>query len=334
VTATAAERTDTQALGFVAALNDALDVALGLDPEVVLIGEDIADPIGGVAKVTNGLSTKYGTDRVRATPISEQAIVGAAIGAGLAGMRPVAEIMLMDFLAVCMDQVANHAAKLRYMTGGRTNVPITLRSMVGGGALGAQHSQSLEAWLMTTPGIKVVCPSGPLDAKGLLLSCIFDDDPCFFLESARLMRGGEPADVPRGDFRIPLGRAELKRAGDDVTVISWGRLVPEALAAADTLAERGISAEVVDLRSLVPLDLPTVLRSVSKTRRAVVVQAGVQFAGPSAEIASLITEELFGDLAAPVRRLGAPFVPFPAGPIGAGVVPTAPHIVDAVAELA
>jgi pyruvate/2-oxoglutarate/acetoin dehydrogenase E1 component len=334
MTAAAPERTDTHPLGFVAALNDALDVALGLDPEVVLIGEDIADPIGGVAKVTNGLSTKYGADRVRATPISEQAIVGAAIGAGLAGMRPVAEIMLMDFLAVCMDQVANHAAKLRYMTGGRTNVPITLRSMVGGGALGAQHSQSLEAWLMTTPGIKVVCPSGPLDAKGLLLTCIFDDDPCFFLESARLMRGGEPVEVPRGDFRVPLGRAEVKRAGDDVTVISWGRLVPEALAAADTLAERGISAEVVDLRSLVPLDLPTVLRSVAKTRRAVVVQTGIQFAGPSAEIASLITEELFGDLAAPVRRLGAPFVPFPAGPIGAGVVPTASHIVDAVAELA
>ena len=324
---------EARPLSFVGALNDALDVALGLDPEVILLGEDIADPIGGVAKVTNGLSTKYGTDRVRATPISEQAIVGAAIGAGLAGMRPVAEIMLMDFLAVCMDQVVNHAAKLRYMSGGRTNVPITLRTMVGGGALGAQHSQSLEAWLMTSPGIKVVCPSGPVDAKGLLLSCIFDDDPCLFLEPARLMRGGETPEVPGGDFRVPLGRAEVKRAGDDVSVITWGRLVPEALSAAETLGGRGVGVEVVDVRSLVPLDLPTLLASVAKTRRAVVVQAGVLFAGPAAEIGSLITEALFGELTAPVRRLGAPFVPFPAGPIGAQVVPTAQTIVDAVLEL-
>jgi acetoin:2,6-dichlorophenolindophenol oxidoreductase subunit beta len=323
-----------RALNFVGALNDALDVALGLDPTVFLLGEDIADPIGGVAKVTNGLSTKYGPDRVRATPISEQAIVGAAIGAGLAGLRPVAEIMLMDFFAVCMDQVANHAAKLRYMSGGRTNVPITLRTLVGGGAFGAQHSQSLEGWLMNTPGIKIACPSTPLDAKGLLLSCIFDDDPCVFMESARLMRGGDTVDVPAGDHRVPLGEADVKRDGSDITLITWGRIVPEALAAAEALHAHGTSVEVVDLRCLVPLDLPTVLTSVAKTKLAVVAQAGVAFAGPCAEIASLVTEHLFGELEAPVVRLGAPAVPFPAGPIGAHVVPTAAQISHAVTDLA
>jgi acetoin:2,6-dichlorophenolindophenol oxidoreductase subunit beta len=292
------------------AVNQALDQAMADDPEVFLLGEDIEDPIGGVMKGTRGLSTKYGRERVRNTPISEQAIVGAAIGASLVGMRPVAEVMLMDFFAVAMDQVANHAAKLRYMSGGRTNVPITIRTSVGGGRqFGAQHSQSLEAWMMHIPGLKVVVPSTPRDAKGLLTACIFDDDPCIFMETMSLLFTRGP--VPAGRLETPLGVADVKRAGDDVTVVTWGWQVPEALAAAEQVAEEGITAEVIDLRTLVPLDRDTVLDSVARTGRLVVVHAATQFAGPGAEIAAMVSHELFGRLAAPVERLGAQYSPVP-----------------------
>jgi acetoin:2,6-dichlorophenolindophenol oxidoreductase subunit beta len=292
------------------AVNEALDLAMAEDPEVFLLGEDIEDPAGGVMKSTKGLSTKYGRERVRNTPISEQAIVGTAIGASLVGMRPVAEVMLMDFFAVAMDQVANHAAKLRYMSGGRTNVPITIRTAVGGGRqFGAQHSQSLEAWLMHVPGLKVAVPSTPRDAKGLLTACIFDDDPCIFMETMSLLFTRGP--VPEGRFEIPLGRAEVRRAGDDITVVTWGWQVPEALAAAELLAGEGISAEIVDLRTLVPLDRETVLESVARTTRLVVVHAATQFAGPGAEVAAMVAHELFGRLAAPVERVGAHYSPVP-----------------------
>ncbi len=292
------------------AVNQAIDQAMADDPDVFVIGEDIEDPIGGVMKGTKGLSTKYGRERVRNTPISEQAIVGAAIGASLVGMRPIAEVMLMDFFAVAMDQVANHAAKLRYMSGGRTNVPITLRTSVGGGRqFGAQHSQSLEAWMMHVPGLKVVVPSTPAEAKGLLYSCIFDDDPCIFMETMSLLFTRGP--VPPGRFEIPLGVADVKREGDDVTVVTWGWQVPEALAAADTLSAEGISVEVVDVRTLVPLDKDTILASGSKTGRVVVVHAATEFAGPGAEIASIVSHDLFGKLSAPVERLGAAYSPVP-----------------------
>jgi pyruvate/2-oxoglutarate/acetoin dehydrogenase E1 component len=292
------------------AVNQALDLAMGEDPEVFLLGEDIEDPIGGVMKATKGLSTKYGRERVRNTPISEQAIIGTAIGASLVGMRPVAELMLMDFFAVAMDQVANHAAKLRYMSGGRTNVPVTIRTSVGGGRqFGAQHSQSLEAWLMHVPGLKVAVPSTPRDAKGLLTACIFDDDPCIFMETMSLLFSRGP--VPEGRFEIPLGRAEVKRPGSDVTVVTWGWQVPESLAAAEELAREGIDAEVVDMRTLVPLDRDTILDSVGRTGRLLVVHAATQFAGPGAEIASVVSHELFGRLAAPVERLGACYSPIP-----------------------
>ncbi|HMD46130.1 MAG TPA: transketolase C-terminal domain-containing protein [Acidimicrobiales bacterium] len=291
-------------------VNQAIDVAMAEDERVFCLGEDIEDPIGGVMKGTNGLSTKYGRRRVRNTPISEQAIVGAAIGASLGGMRPVAEIMLMDFFAVCMDQVANHAAKLRYMSGGRTNVPITLRTSVGGGAgFGAQHSQSLEAWMMHVPGLKVAVPSTPRDAKGLLYACIVDDDPCIHMETMSLLFTRGP--VPSGRFALPLGVAEVKREGGDVTVVAWGKEVPEALAAAETLAAEGTSVEVLDLRTLVPLDRRAILESVAKTRRAVVVHAATEFAGPGAEIAALVSHELFGELEAPVERIGAAYAPVP-----------------------
>lgn len=293
------------------ALNQALDVALGLDDSVFVLGEDVAEPSGGVFGVTRGLSTKHGLDRVRPTPISEQAIIGASIGAAIAGMRPVPEIMLMNFVAVCMDQLVNHAAKLRYMSGGQTTVPLTVRTATGGGGqFGAQHSDMLEGWFTHVPGLKVVVPSNPADAKGLLLSSIFDDDPCIFVEQHGIyftVKG----EVPEGDYRVPLGRARIARQGADVTIVTYGRQVISATAAAEELAVDGIDCEVIDLRSLVPLDLDTVLASVSKTRRAVIVHEAVRRNGFGAELAATIAEELFGELLAPVRRVTSADAPVP-----------------------
>lgn len=310
------------------ALNEAMDVALGLDPKVLLLGEDVADPAGGVFKVSKGLSGKHGTDRVRATPIAEQAIVGAAIGAALGGYRPVAEVMFFDFITVCLDQVVNHAAKLRYMSGGRTPVPITIRTTVGNSRFGAQHAQSLEAWFMHVPGINVVFPSTPSDARGLLLSAIFGDDPTLFIEHSELLFTAKGT-VPDGDVRIPFGVAETRRPGDDVTVVTYGPSVGHAIAAADELAPEGISVEVIDLRTLVPLDRVRLLESVARTRRAVVVHEATRSAGVGAEIAALITEELFADLRAPVLRLGSPFVPVPFS-TALRIFPTAASIADAI----
>ncbi|MEZ0362368.1 alpha-ketoacid dehydrogenase subunit beta [Mycobacterium sp. pUA109] len=293
------------------AICSALDDALGRDPSVFLLGEDIADPGGGVFKTSVGLSTKYGAHRVRATPISEQAIVGAAIGAAVAGMRPVAEIMLMDFLAVCMDQLSNHAAKLRYMSGGQTTVPLTIRCAAGAGMqFGAQHSEMLEAWLTHIPGLKVVVPSNPADAKGLLTAAIFDPDPVVVVEQS-LLYFGPPQPVPTGHHVVPLGSAATVRPGRDVTLISYGRQVHDALAAAERLAQDGIDAEVIDLRSLVPLDEAAILESVARTRHAVVIHEAVRRGGFGAELASLITENLFDELGAPVQRVAGANTPIP-----------------------
>ncbi len=301
----------TEQLGVAQAVNRALDRALARDESVVLLGEDIADPAGGVFGVTSGLSTKYGTDRVRATPIAETSIVGAALGAAMAGMRPVAEIMFMDFMGVCLDQIANHVAKIRYLSGGRRSAPLTIRTVVGAGA-GPQHSQSFEAWLMHTPGLKVVWPSSPADAAGLLTSCIDDPDPCVFVESMALLFGGGRGPVPVDDFSIPLGLADVKRAGGDVTIVSYGPMVGEALAAAEAVAAAdGVQTEVVDLRSLVPLDLQTVLESVAKTKRLVVAHGATAFCGAGAEIGFAVGHELFGELAAPICRVGAAYTPLP-----------------------
>ena len=302
-------------LTFRNAINQAMDQALARDERVFVLGEDVADSAGGgVFHVTDGLSAKHGEDRVRNTPISEEAIMGASIGAAIAGMRPVPEIMFMDFLGVAWDQLANHAAKLRYMSGGRTPVPITVRvNMVGGTPIGAQHSQSLEALLMHTPGLKVVFPSTPYDAKGLLLACIEDEDPCVFIESTALfMKRGM---VPAEPYTIPIGKAAIRRTGDDVTIISYGRLMYEVEKAAKQLEDEGTSAEVIDLRSLAPLDMDTLLASVAKTKRAVVVHEAVRTCGAGAEIAARLHEELHDQLAGPVRRLTAPdsSVPAPAG---------------------
>jgi pyruvate/2-oxoglutarate/acetoin dehydrogenase E1 component/TPP-dependent pyruvate/acetoin dehydrogenase alpha subunit len=301
----------TENISFGAAINQALDQAMAADERVILMGEDIADPAGGVGKITAGLSTKHGTDRVLATPISEQAIVGSAIGAAMAGFKTVPEIMINDFLMVCMDQVANHAAKLRYMSGGRTSVPLTIRSTNAGnvGRFGSQHSQSLETWLAHVPGMKVILPSDAIDAKGLLLSCIDDPDPCFYLDAMRLYYNVQ--DVPTPEYRIPLGVAKKRREGSDISIISYSWPVVECMAAAEQLAEQGIDAEVIDLRTLVPLDWQAVKASVAKTKRAIIVHAATEFCGFGAELAAKLHEELHGSLAAPVKRLGAAYSPPP-----------------------
>jgi len=324
---------DSAEMTTAVALNSALDLALAADAKVLLLGEDIADPSGGVFKVTKGLSTRHGAHRVRDTPIAEQSILGAAIGAALAGYRPVAEVMFFDFITVAMDQLVNHAAKFRYLSGGQHPVPTTVRTVVGNSRFGAQHSQSLEAWFMHTPGIKVVFPSTPSDAKGLLASCVFDDDPCLFIEHVALHYSQKEM-VPTGDHRVALGRAVVRRSGDDVTVVSYGAQMPGVLGAAEQLGAEGVSVEVIDLRSLVPLDFPTVLASVARTRRAVVVHGATRFAGPGAEIAATITEELFESLAHPVVRLGARFVPTPFLASGLEALPVPADVVDAVRRLA
>lgn len=311
------------------ALNLALDQALDADERVFLLGEDIADP--GATGPTAGLSTKYGHARVLDTPISEAAIMGAAIGAAIDGLRPVAEIMIMDFIGIAADQLVNNAAKLRFMTAGRTTAPLTVRTQVYGGlATGATHSQSLEAWFMHVPGMKVIVPSTPRDGKGLLTSAIFDEDPCLFVETIRLQGVKGPVPTEAG-FSIPLGRADVKRPGTDVTLIGYGRSVHDALKAAEILhAEHDVSAEVVDLRTLVPLDFETIVESAGRTRRAVVAHHAVQFAGPGAEIAAILSAELFGTLEAPVERVGARYVPTPAAPaLEAAVLPSPARLVDA-----
>jgi acetoin:2,6-dichlorophenolindophenol oxidoreductase subunit beta len=318
---------------FGMALNQAMDVAMGLDESVFLLGEDIAEPSGGVYKITKGLSEKYGKHRVRKTPISEAAILGAAVGAAVAGMKPVAEIMIMDFLAVCLDQLTNHAGKIRYMSGGQTTVPMVVRTSAGAGrGFGAQHSEMLETWAIHTPGIKVVVPSTPADAKGLLLTAIFDEDPVLFVESMTLywnMKLAGP--VPPGDVRIPFGVADIKRAGDDVTLICYGRQVYDCLAAAETLAAEGISAEVLDLRTLVPLDEAAIMASVGRTKRAVIVHEAVTKLGFGAELSARIHEELFSELAAPVQRVGGANTPVPyASNLEKAFMPDPDKIVDAV----
>ena len=323
-----------QTITMMEAVNQAMDLALEKHPEVFLLGEDIQDPAGGVTKSSIGLSSKHGTDRVRATPISEQAIIGAAIGASLCGMKPVPEIMINDFAQVCMDQIANHAAKLRYMSGGRTSVPITIRTVTAGnvGSFGAQHSQSLEAFFTHTPGIKVVAPATGADAKGLLLAAIEDPDPVFVLEPMRLYYA--PWEVPEGYYTIPLGKAAVRKEGTDLTIIAYGWAAAEATAAADALAEQGINAEVIDLRSLVPLDLATCKQSVAKTGRCVIAHAAVEFSGFGAEIAAKLAEELHGQLKAPIKRVGARYTPVPfTQSLEAMHFPNADRIVDTAKSL-
>ena len=293
-------------------INRALADALADDSRVLVFGEDVADKEeGGILGVTKGLSGRFGDERVRSTPISEQAIMGAAIGVSLRGYRPVAEIMLMNFTTVAMDMIVNHAAKLRFMSGGQSQVPIVIRTMTGAGYQTAgQHADFLEAWFCHTAGIKVVAPSCPADFKGLMLSCIADPDPCLFIESGQAMR--TPGQMPADQGPIPLGKARIVTAGNDVTIVSYSMQLIRCQKAVEQLAEQGISAELIDLRTVSPWDKQAVLASVEKTGRLVVAHEAVRSFGVGAEIAATVEEELFGKLKAPVRRLGAPYcaVPF------------------------
>jgi acetoin:2,6-dichlorophenolindophenol oxidoreductase subunit beta len=318
-------------LNIVQAINLALDDAMAADPNVILFGEDVGDEEeGGVCGVTKGLSSKYGDARVRSTPIAEQAIVGAAIGAAVAGMRPVAEIMLMNFTAVAMDMIVNHAAKLRFMSGGQTHVPMVIRTMTGAGmGSGGQHSDYLEAWFAHVAGIKVVAPSNPADAYGLMLSCIEDEDPCLYVE--HLLSYWTPGQAPERGVRVPIGKARIARVGKDVTVITYSGMVAHCQSVADKLAGEGISVEVIDLRTISPWDADTVLTSVGKTRSAVVVHEAVRSFGVGAEIAATIGEHLFGGLRAPIERVGSAYcaVPF-SKPLEAAFMPDQARIETAI----
>jgi len=281
------------------------------DDSVVCLGEDIA-AAGGVFKATVGLLEKFGPLRVRDTPIAEQAILGAAMGAAMTGLKPVAEIMFSDFLAVCWDIVANEIAKTRYMTNGQISLPLVIRTGNGGGSrFGAQHSQSVENWAMAIPGLKVVAPSTPADVKGLLAAAIRDPDPVIFFEHKALY--AVKGEVPDGEHVDTLGTAAIRRQGSDLTIAALGLMVPRALEAAEKLqAEHGISATVIDVRSLVPLDVQTIFAAISKTGRFYTVEENPRLCGWGAEISSLVSEELFWDLDAPITRITTPHVPLPA----------------------
>jgi len=315
------------------ALNHAIDEAMAADENVFCLGEDIGDKQGGgVFKVTSGLSTKYGDQRVRATPISEVAIVGAAVGAALAGQRPIAEIMLMNFVGVCMDQIVNHAAKLRFMSGGQTKVPLVIRTTTGAGlGFGGQHSDMLEAWFAHVAGLKVVTASNAADAKGLLRSSIECNDPVVFIENT--LSYGLLSEDPGKDHRVPLGKAAVAKEGEDISVITYGRTVNDALAVAADIEKKGVSVEVIDLRTIAPYDEEAVIRSVRKTRRAITLHEAVKPFGTGAEISANIHQKLFNELKAPVGRVGGVFSPVPfASPLEQAWLPTAEKISSAIME--
>jgi pyruvate/2-oxoglutarate/acetoin dehydrogenase E1 component len=301
------------------------------DPTLVMLGEDVA-AAGGVFKTTVGLLDEFGPDRVRDTPISEQAILGAAMGASMTGIPVIAEIMFSDFLAVCWDMVANEIAKGRYMTGGQMNFPLVIRTANGGGVrFGAQHSQSVENWAMMIPGLKVVAPSTPVDVVGLMAASIRDPDPVVFFEHKGLL--ATKGEVPEGEIVDRLGVAKVVRPGSDATVVALAMMVPRALAAADRLAEEGISVEVIDLRSLVPLDTATVLSSVEKTSRLFTVEENPRLCGWGAEVVSIVDEEAFWSLDGPSIRITTPHIPLPAAAaLEDEAIPSVDRIYETVAK--
>ncbi len=319
-------------MNFAQALNDAHKLEMQRDPNVYVAGEDVG-VYGGIFGVTSGLLDQFGPKRVRDTPITESAIVGTAVGAATAGLRPVVELMFVDFIGVALDQLFNQAAKMKYMFGGKAKIPMVLRASCGAGiGAAAQHSQCLEALFMHLPGLKVVMPSTPADAKGLLTQAIRDDNPVVFLEHKILY--GIEGEVPEGEFTIPLGKADIKREGKDVTIVATARMVHTALAAAERLSAEGVDVEVVDPRTLSPLDTETIISSVKKTHRLVVVHEEVKFCGSGAEIAATVAEEAFDELDAPIIRLGAPFAPVPFSPaLEQAYIPSEDQIIDAVKKV-
>jgi pyruvate dehydrogenase E1 component beta subunit len=316
---------------FSHAINQALAEEMDRDPTIFLAGEDVE--AGGVFGISRGLVERFGKDRVRNTPISESAIIGLAIGAAITGLRPVVEIMFFDFICCCMDQIVNQAAKMRYMFGGNISCPIVIRTQAGGGfSAGPQHSQCLESWFMHVPGLKVVVPSTPYDAKGLLITAIRDDNPVLFIEHKLLY--GQKGEVPEASYTIPFGVADCKREGRDVTVVATMAMVKKAMEAAEELKIEGIDVEVIDPRTLIPLDEEGIIRSVKKTHRLVIVQEAVKFGGSGAEIAAMVVEHAFDYLDAPIIRVGAPFSPVPFSPeLENRYIPSKERIISAIKEV-
>jgi len=317
---------------FAQAIKDAHVVEMERDPNIYVAGEDVG-VFGGCFGVTAGLLEQFGEKRVKDTPITESAIVGTAVGAASVGLRPVIELMFVDFIGVALDQLYNQAGKMKYMFGGKAKIPMVMRTACGAGiGAAAQHSQCLEALFMHLPGLKVVMPSTPYDAKGLLIEAIRDDNPVVFLEHKMLyaMEG----EVPEGAYTIPFGEADIKREGEDVTVVATANMVHTALGAAETLAAEGISLEVVDPRTLYPLDGETIFASVKKTHRLVILHEEVKFAGSGAEIAAQVAEEAFDYLDAPILRVAAPFCPVPfSPPLEKAYVPSEQQLIDAVKKV-
>ncbi len=314
------------------AITEALAEEMRRDKNVIIMGEDVG-VYGGGFGVTDGLIQEFGAERVLDTPVSETAFVGTATGAACMGMRPVVELMFSDFMAVCWDQIINEAAKIHFMYDGRLSVPMVIRTASGGGTgASAQHSQSLENMYCHVPGLKVVVPSNPADAKGLMKSAVRDNNPVIFLEQKLLYK--TEGEVPEGEYTIPLGKAAVSREGRDVSLITYGRMVQVCLKAAEELSEAGIEAEVLDLRTLSPLDTDTVLASVRKTGRAVIVHEAVQFGGFGGELSAQIMEQAFDALKAPVKRVGAAFCPIPSAPgIEGKVLPDLTDVLNTVKGL-
>ena len=319
-------------LTYAGALNEALRLEMRRDPNIYIAGEDVGQ-YGGIFGVTKGLLEEFGDKRVRDTPITESAIVGLAVGAAAAGLRPVVELMFIDFIGVALDQLYNQAAKMKYMFGGKAHLPMVMRTEEGAGmGAAAQHSQCLEAWFMHVPGLKVVIPSTPYDAKGLLISAMRDDNPIVFIEHKMLY--GLEGEVPEEAYTVPFGKADIKRSGRDVTIVATLSMVHKALNAAQELEKDGISAEVIDPRTLTPFDEDTILESVKKTHRLVVVTEEVGHAGSSAEIAARVADKAFDYLDAGIKRVTAPFTPVPfSPPLEQAFIPNEAKIIAAVHEV-
>ena len=317
---------------YIRAITEALREEMARDDTIFVIGEDVGAG-GGAFSATRGLLQEFGERRVKDAPISESGFVGLAFGAAMTGLRPIVEIMFIDFLTVCMDQIVNEIAKARYMFGGQFKVPLTIRTPAGAtGSGGPQHSQCLEAWLAHIPGLKVVMPSTVYDVKGLLKSSIRDDNPVLFIEHKGFYALKE--EIPEEEYTIPLGQADIKREGNDVTVVATARMVYEAMTAADKLAADGISIEIVDPRTISPLDKETILDSVKKTGRVVIAQEAVKTGGFGSEIAAIIAEEAIDYLDGPVKRVGAPFTPTPfSKPLEEFYLPNSEDIIRAIKEL-
>ena len=315
---------------FIEAVREALQEEMRRDESVFLLGEDVKHALWGV---TRGLAEEFGEERVRDTPISENTIIGTALGSAMTGMRPVAEIMFVDFMTLCMDQIVNQAAKVRFLSGGQVKLPMVIRSPIGlGRSAGPQHSQSFISWFMHVPGLKIVTPSNPYDAKGLLKTAIRQDDPVIFIEA--LLLYGVRGAVPEKEHTIPFGKADIKKVGEDVTLVAISIMVPKAITACERLKEKGINVELMDPRTLSPLDKESIIKSVEKTGRLVIVEPECKTGGVGAEISAIVSEEAIDYLDAPIKRIAIPDLPIPCSPtLEKSIIPDEDDIVKTIVEM-